>query len=75
MEFISAEAESGIVYVHCKAGYSRSAAVVAAYLLASGQAVSVDDSLEMLRAARPSIVIRAEVVEALHSFAMDLVAT
>jgi protein-tyrosine phosphatase len=38
VEFISQRAQTGIVCVHCKVGYSRSAVVVGAYLLASGQA-------------------------------------
>src|SRR5205823_461286 len=35
-KFITTEAKTGIVYVHCKIGYSRSAAAIAAYLLYSG---------------------------------------
>ena len=66
--FIAAEAERGTVYVHCKIGYSRSAAVVAAYLLATGQASDVDDAIARLREARPAIVVRPEVIAALHRF-------
>ncbi len=46
-----------------------SAAVVGAYLLASGQAATIDEAVEILREARPSIVIRPEVMEALRAFA------
>jgi protein-tyrosine phosphatase len=67
--FIAEQAAEGTVYVHCKIGYSRSAAVVAAYLLASGKARWIDEAVELLRAARPSIVIRPEVVNALRTFA------
>ena len=67
--FIAEESANGTVYVHCKIGYSRSAAVVGAYLLASGQAATIDEAVEILREARPSIVIRPEVMEALHAFA------
>src|SRR5262249_32532770 len=56
--FIAAEAASGTVYVHCKAGFSRSAAVAGAYLLASHEAATVDEAVSRLRKARPSIVIR-----------------
>jgi membrane-associated phospholipid phosphatase len=60
--------ENGIVYVHCKAGYSRSAAVVAAYLLRSGFAASAEDAVSRLRAARPQIIIRPEALEAIRTF-------
>lgn len=68
-EFISVEAGRGKVYVHCKIGYSRSAAAVGAYLLSSGQAASAEEAVELLRKVRPSIVVRPEVLEALRSFA------
>jgi protein phosphatase len=67
--FVAEEAARGTVYVHCKIGYSRSAAVVGAYLLASRQASTAEEAVARLRAARPSIVIRPEVTEALRSFA------
>ena len=67
--FIAEQAANGTVYVHCKIGYSRSAAVVGAYLLASGQSATIDQVVDVLREARPSIVIRPEVMEALCSFA------
>lgn len=69
--FITEQAADGTVYVHCKIGYSRSAAVVAAYLLASGQAEWIDEAVDLLRAARPSIVIRPEVMRALRAFANE----
>lgn len=67
--FIAEQAADGIVYVHCKVGYSRSAAAVAAYLVASGRAQSTNEAIDQLRAARPSIVIRPEVVKVLSIFA------
>jgi protein-tyrosine phosphatase len=67
--FIAAQAGHGTVYVHCKAGYSRSAAVVAAYLLATGQAATVEEAVALVRQARPAIIIRSEVLNALRSFA------
>ena len=69
VEFIAEEAAQGRVYVHCKIGYSRSAAVVGAYLLASHQAESVEEAVARLREVRPSIVIRPEALEALQAFA------
>jgi 1-acyl-sn-glycerol-3-phosphate acyltransferase/predicted protein tyrosine phosphatase len=67
--FIVDHAKQGVVYVHCKAGYSRSAAVVGAYLLRTGLSRDVDECLSRLRQARPSIVIRPEVEAALRAFA------
>jgi protein-tyrosine phosphatase/membrane-associated phospholipid phosphatase len=66
--FIAEEAAKGTVYVHCKIGYSRSAAVVGAYLLASQQAASVQDAIDQLRKARPSVIIRPEATAALRGF-------
>jgi protein-tyrosine phosphatase len=68
VEFISQQAVHGIVCVHCKVGYSRSAAVVGAYLLALGQAKTVDQAIAVLRNSRPTIVIRPEALAALNSF-------
>ncbi len=64
---IETEAERGIVYVHCKAGYSRSAGIVGAWLLTTGRAKSVEEAIETLRAARRGIVIRLEIRRALES--------
>ncbi|MCP4896946.1 MAG: hypothetical protein GY906_08215 [bacterium] len=61
-------ATGGIVYVHCKIGYSRTATAVGAYLLTNGQCSSVDNVLAHLRAARPGIVIRPEAIYALETF-------
>jgi protein-tyrosine phosphatase/membrane-associated phospholipid phosphatase len=66
--FIERESQQGIVYVHCKAGYSRSAAVIAAWLLATRRATSPEDAFEQLRRLRPSIVIRPEIPPALQAF-------
>lgn len=66
--FIEEQSNNGIVYVHCKIGYSRSAAAVTAYLLATGKADSIDEALSRVRRARPSIVVRPEAIAALHEF-------
>jgi membrane-associated phospholipid phosphatase len=71
-KWIAEQAANGIVYIHCKVGYSRTAAVAGAYLLAMGKATSVREALEMLRAARPGIVVRPEAERALHDFAAGL---
>jgi predicted protein tyrosine phosphatase len=66
--FITERSLSGIVYVHCKIGYSRSAAAVAAYLIMSGKATA-SEAMAALRKGRPSIVIRPEIVSAVSEFA------
>lgn len=66
--FIEQESQQGIVYVHCKAGYSRSAAAVAAWLLATRRAANPEDAFEQLRRLRPSIVIRPEIPTAIQAF-------
>lgn len=43
--------------VCCAAGYSRSAAAVAAWMVASGRAASVEESIAWIRARRPRIVL------------------
>jgi hypothetical protein len=66
IEFISGNIQSGKVYLHCKIGYSRTAAVAGAYLVHSGRATDPDDALRLLSKARPSIVIRPEAREAIE---------
>ena len=71
-DFIATEAARGVVLVHCKIGYSRSAAAIGAWLVASGQACSMADACARLRRCRPSIVIRPEVRAALAQFMAGL---
>jgi protein phosphatase len=75
--FIDEESRKGIVYVHCKIGYSRTAVAAAAYLLQTGRAKGVNEAIEMLRRVRPSIVVRPEVHSALCEFtkAMNLLSS
>lgn len=68
VSFLTEQAGKGGVYVHCKIGYSRSAAVVGSYLLASGRVASVEEALTLLRAARPGIVVRPEAEAAIRVF-------
>jgi len=68
VRFISEQMSRGTVYVHCKIGYSRTAAVVGAYLLQSGAAGSPDAAIEVLCRVRPSIVIRPEARRALGEY-------
>jgi predicted protein tyrosine phosphatase len=67
--FLAEEAANGTVYLHCKIGYSRSAAVAGAYLLACREAATVEEAVARLREVRPSIVIRPEARAALCAFA------
>lgn len=69
VEFIRVQTQRGIVYVHCKIGYSRSAAVVGAWLLASGECKSANEAIERLHTVRPTIVIRPEAESAIRQYA------
>jgi len=65
--FVTEQSRHGIVYVHCKIGYSRSGAAVAAFLMLSGSAQDTDEALSMIRRVRPTIVVRREIVAALSA--------
>jgi len=67
--FIGEESRKGVVYLHCKIGYSRTAAAAAAYLLRAGTIRTIPEAIEFLRRARPTIVVRSEIVAALNDFA------
>ena len=72
VEFINAHRHQGAVYVHCKIGYSRSAVVVASWLMDVGDATTPDEALARIRTVRPSCVIRPEIICALrHSDGTD----
>jgi protein-tyrosine phosphatase len=68
--FIRERSRDGVVYVHCKAGYSRSAAAAGAYLLLDieERAANVSEAACILRAARPGMIIRPEVLECLERY-------
>jgi protein-tyrosine phosphatase len=71
-KFIVNHSLNGVVYVHCKIGYSRSAAAVAAYLIMSGKAKTAEEAFTIIRRVRPSIVIRSEVISAVSEFVLRL---
>jgi protein phosphatase len=70
--FIDEESSQGIIYIHCKIGYSRTAAAAAAFLLRTGKARTLSEAINRLRQVRPTIVIRSEVMTALREFANNL---
>lgn len=67
-EFIGLEIQQSKVYVHCKIGYSRSAAMVGAYLVAAGTVQSAEEAISLMRDARPSLIVRSEIKKALKDF-------
>ncbi|WP_390621434.1 dual specificity protein phosphatase family protein [Rubripirellula reticaptiva] len=60
VDFISQHHHTGVL-VHCKAGYSRSVAIVAAWLIQTERTTSADEAFDMIRTARPAVVIRPEI--------------
>ena len=69
LAFIAEHTPRGVVYVHCKAGYSRTAAVAGADLLSPGHCTTAADAMARLHAARPGMVIRPEARRAIEAFA------
>ena len=59
---------SGTVLVCCALGFSRSALAVAAWLLGTQRAGSVEDALTQIRSARPAIVLGPAHETALHAW-------
>jgi len=57
----------GPVLVCCALGYSRSACAVAAWLLATGRAATVEEALQAIRVARANVVLHADHATALRS--------
>ncbi|HEX4797463.1 MAG TPA: dual specificity protein phosphatase family protein [Humisphaera sp.] len=66
--FIQSHSANGIVYIHCKIGYSRTAAIAGAYLMACGLAENPEQAIAMLGRARHGIIIRREAVAAIHDY-------
>jgi protein-tyrosine phosphatase len=55
--------------VCCALGYSRSAASVAAWLVADGRAAGIPTAVEMVRKARPQVVLSPAMVARLTQWA------
>jgi protein-tyrosine phosphatase/membrane-associated phospholipid phosphatase len=73
--FIARQAETSRVYLYCKAGFSRSVCVAAAYLLYAKIANSPEEAVAHIREVRPEIVVRAEIRVALSNYFKHLNAT
>ena len=68
VEFIRETAgEGGSVYVHCKAGRTRSATLVAAYLIAE-QGLKPEEAVAKMREVRPHILLHSPQWAALKEF-------
>lgn len=63
---ISRHLASGPVYVHCALGHGRSATLIAAFLLLTKRAETVEDAVAMIRKKRPRIGLKASQVETLR---------
>jgi protein-tyrosine phosphatase len=68
--WVHAHAASGPVYVHCALGHGRSALVVAAYLLATGQATDAKGAVARLRELRPGVRLSRTQRAVLDTFAV-----
>ena len=68
VRFIREHGRRGTVYVHCALGYSRAAAVVAAYLMSEQHADRVDAAIDRIRELRPQIVIKQDSLTALTRY-------
>ena len=66
VRFIEQESARGIVFIHCKAGYSRTAGAVGAWMLRTGRWRTAEDAFAHLQSVRAGIVIRPEIREALR---------
>lgn len=59
--------QHGPLLVCCALGYSRSATALAAWLLHSGRATTIDEALALIRAARPGVVLHPQHRQALEA--------
>jgi protein-tyrosine phosphatase len=70
-EWIDEGAARGPVYVHCALGHGRSATFVAAYLLRSRQARTVEEAIEKIQLLRPRIGLHPEQASVLRQLAAE----
>jgi hypothetical protein len=55
VELLRNSVKDGTTYLHCALGHGRSGTVAVAYLIAEGRAKTVDEGLQLVCSARPSI--------------------
>jgi protein-tyrosine phosphatase len=72
VEWVKQHAATGPVFVHCALGHSRSATVVAAYLLVVGLAPNAKMAVKQLRELRPGVRLNRAQWQVLHTFAEGL---
>ena len=75
VEWVRRHAATGVVYVHCALGHSRSATVAAAYLLALGLVADAKSALRHVRELRPGVGLNRAQRKVLGAFAEGLNAT
>lgn len=69
VNFIEEQIQKGNkVYVHCKAGRSRSAAIVVAYLIKSGQFDNVDDAIDFLKQKRSIVSLGTAKIDSINNY-------
>ena len=56
------------VYVHCKAGRTRSATLVGCYLMARNEGMTPEEAVDLMRSKRSHILLHSKQWEALHNF-------
>lgn len=67
LQFIDESNDSKSVYIHCKAGRSRSAVVVLCYVMKS-YTLGAADAITFVKSKRPHIVLGTEHQKAVHCF-------
>ncbi|GKX54192.1 hypothetical protein SOASR030_03040 [Leminorella grimontii] len=65
--------DRGKVLVHCALGLSRSATVVAAWLVQQGNAESITQAVAQVQRARPGVILRESHVEALTQWSLKYI--
>ncbi|MGQ9374903.1 phosphatase PAP2/dual specificity phosphatase family protein [Acinetobacter tandoii] len=67
-QLLSSQCGNTKVLIFCALGYSRSSSILAAWLLQTGHAHQVDDAIQIIRQARPWIVLNAQQLAAIDTY-------
>jgi protein-tyrosine phosphatase len=70
VNFIQSHYQKTRIYIHCSLGLSRSAVVVAAFLISQG--LSTNRAVCLIRRLRPEIIVRAAMMEVLKAYESNL---